>query len=99
MKYASTRSPEKSHIMANLGREYKNGEVIVRQGEPGNCMFVIQSGNVEAIAETDGREMRLRTLGTNDFFGEMALFESAAYMRTRRWLSASCRRCRIVSAI
>ena len=60
--------------MASLGREYQDQEVIVRQGEPGNCMYVVQQGKVEAIAEADGREFRLRTLGPNDFFGEMALF-------------------------
>lgn len=60
--------------MASLGKEYADREVIVKQGEPGNCMFVVQEGQVEAVAESDGREMRLRTLGPNDFFGEMALF-------------------------
>lgn len=60
--------------MATLGKDYADKEVIIRQGEPGNCMYVVQEGQVEAIAESDGREMRLRTLGPNDFFGEMALF-------------------------
>jgi len=60
--------------VATLGKEYRDREVIVHQGEPGNCMYVVQEGQVEAIAETDGQEIRLRTLGPNDFFGEMALF-------------------------
>jgi len=60
--------------MATLGKDYADREVIVRQGEPGNCMYVVQEGQVEAVAESDGREMRLRTMGPNDFFGEMALF-------------------------
>ena len=60
--------------MASLGKDYADREVIVRQGEPGNCMYVVQEGQVEAVAESDGREMRLRTMGPNDFFGEMALF-------------------------
>jgi CRP-like cAMP-binding protein len=60
--------------MATLGREYADREVIVKQGEPGNCMYVVQEGQVEAIAETDDHEMLLRKLGPNDFFGEMALF-------------------------
>ena len=60
--------------MATLGRQYKDREVIVQQGEAGNCMYVVQEGQVEALAEADGREMRLRKLGPNDFFGEMALF-------------------------
>ena len=70
--------------MASLGKEYKEGEVIVRQGETGNCMFVIQDGEVEAVAETEGREFRLRTMGSNEFFGEMALFEKETRTATIR---------------
>ena len=71
-------------IMAGLGKEYKAGEVIFRQGDTGNCMFVIQDGEVEAIAESDGREFRLRTMGPNEFFGEMALFEKETRTATIR---------------
>jgi len=70
--------------MAGLGREYKAGEIIVRQGDAGNCMFVIQKGEVEALAESDGRELRLRTMGRNEFFGEMALFEKEIRTATIR---------------
>ena len=72
--------------MARLGKEYKDGEVIVRQGESGDCMFVIQKGEVEAIAEAGGRELRLRKMGANDFFGEMALFEQETRTATVRAL-------------
>jgi CRP-like cAMP-binding protein len=70
--------------MAGLGKEYREGEVIFRQGDTGNCMFVIQDGEVEAIAESDGREFRLRTMGPNEFFGEMALFEKETRTATIR---------------
>ena len=70
--------------MAGLGKEYREGEVIFRQGDTGNCMFVIQHGEVEAIAEADGREFRLRTMGPNEFFGEMALFEEETRTATIR---------------
>ena len=70
--------------MAGLGREYKAGEIIVRQGDAGNCMFVIQKGEVEALAESDGRHLRLRTMGPNEFFGEMALFEKEVRTATIR---------------
>jgi CRP-like cAMP-binding protein len=70
--------------MAGLGKEYREGEVIFRQGDTGNCMFVIQDGEVEAIAEADGREFRLRTMGPNEFFGEMALFEKETRTATIR---------------
>ena len=72
--------------MASLGKEYKDGELIVRQGEMGNCMFVIQKGEVEAVAEADGRELRLRKMGVNAFFGEMALFEHETRTATVRAL-------------
>lgn len=72
--------------MASLGKEYKDGELIVRQGEMGDCMFVIQKGEVEAVAEADGRELRLRKMGVNDFFGEMALFENETRTATIRAL-------------
>ena len=70
--------------MARLGKKYEKGEVIFRQGDTGNCMFVIQKGEVEALAEADGREVRLRSMGPNEFFGEMALFEKEVRTATIR---------------
>ena len=70
--------------MAGLGKEYRAGEVIFRQGDAGNCMFVIQDGEVEALTEVDGKELRLRTMASNEFFGEMALFENELRTATIR---------------
>lgn len=61
-----------------LGKVYKNGEIIVRQGEMGDCMYVIQAGQVEVFQEKDDKEVRLAVLGDGEFFGEMALFEREA---------------------
>lgn len=72
--------------MGHLGRLYRDGDVIVRQGETGNCMYVVQEGQVEAMSGSDGAEIRLRTLGKNDFFGEMALFEHEVRTATVRAL-------------
>lgn len=72
--------------MASLGKQYQDGEVIVRQGDTGECMFVIQKGEVEAVAERDGGELRLRKMGVNSFFGEMALFEHETRTATVRAL-------------
>jgi len=66
---------EDNVALGDLGKEYKAGEVIVRQGDVGDCMYVIQSGKVEVIQEHQGKETRLAQLGEGDFFGEMALFE------------------------
>lgn len=60
---------------SGLGKVYANGETIVRQGDEGSCMYVIQQGKVEIVKEEDGRELRIAVLETGDFFGEMAIFE------------------------
>ncbi len=59
----------------DLGREYKEGDLIVRQGEVGDCMYEILDGRVEVIHETGDKELRLAELSRGDFFGEMALFD------------------------
>jgi hypothetical protein len=64
--------------LGGLGKVYKPGEIIVRQGDAGDCMYVVQSGKVEVIKEKDGKEVRLAELVEGDFFGEMALFEKGA---------------------
>jgi CRP-like cAMP-binding protein len=58
-----------------LGRLYEDGEYIIRQGETGDCMYVIQEGQVEVVVERDGRATRLAVRAAGDFVGEMALFE------------------------
>lgn len=70
--------------LGGLGKVYRPGEVIVRQGDVGDCMYVIQSGKVEVVKEKDGKEVRLAELGEGDFFGEMALFEKDVRSATVR---------------
>jgi CRP-like cAMP-binding protein len=67
-----------------LGKAYQDGEVIFRQGQVGNCMYVVQDGQFEVVVEKDGEETRLATLGAGDFFGEMAIFENEVRMATVR---------------
>lgn len=69
-----------------LGRVYSDGEVIIRQGEAGDCMYEIQSGEVEVIQEKSGKEICLAVLGKGDFFGEMAIFEHDVRSATVRAL-------------
>lgn len=58
-----------------LGREYADGEVICRQGEPGDCMYVIETGEVEVIREEPGAEVVVRRLQPGEILGEMAIFD------------------------
>lgn len=59
----------------SLGRRYRDGEIIIKQGDVGDCLYVIQSGKVELIYDNGQGEVRIAELGSNEFFGEMGLFE------------------------
>ena len=72
-----------------LGKEYFGGETIVQQGETGDCMYVVQSGQVEVVQRVNGGEQRLAVLETGNFFGEMALFEREVRSATVRALDDS----------
>lgn len=57
-----------------LGKVYEDGERIFSQGEVGNCMYIVQQGEVEVLVEGPDGEIVLTTLGPGDVFGELALF-------------------------
>lgn len=56
---------------ATQARTYGNGEPIVRQGEPGQSMFVIASGGASVVLEPDRREVA--TIEAGGYFGEMSM--------------------------
>jgi CRP/FNR family transcriptional regulator len=58
-----------------LGRAYADGEVVVRQGEEGDCLYVVMEGQLDVVREEQGREIVIRTVGKDELFGEMAVFE------------------------
>ena len=67
-----------------LGKLLQNGEVIVRQGEVGNCMYVIQQGQVEVLLRKGEVDVCVAVLGEGDFFGKMALFDQEVRSATVR---------------
>lgn len=69
-----------------LGRKYEDGEVITRQGDLGDCMYVIQSGKAEVLHRRGEKEFCLAVLGDGDVFGEMALFGGEVRCATVRAL-------------
>jgi len=52
---------------------FSAGELVIRQDEPGDSMYVIQSGEVVVRLGVDGVEREVATLGPGKFFGEMSL--------------------------
>ncbi|MBW2203300.1 MAG: cyclic nucleotide-binding domain-containing protein, partial [Deltaproteobacteria bacterium] len=67
--------------------DYPGGEIVIREGESGETMFLIIKGEVSVIkgaGEEGEREIELARIGTGDYFGEMALFEDAVRSATIR---------------
>lgn len=59
-------------------RIFNPQEVIVRQGDPGVGMYIIQSGSANVLLRAgEDRTIRLATLGHGQFFGEMSLLDGA----------------------
>ncbi|MGH7208958.1 MAG: FAD-dependent oxidoreductase, partial [Nitrospiraceae bacterium] len=67
---------------------YREGDVIVRQGEIGNHFYIIESGQVEIIREDPGeppKSLGIRGAGTS--FGEIALLKEVPRTATVRCLT------------
>ena len=54
-------------------RSLEPGEVVVRQGEPGDSLFVIEDGRVAVYSGEEPNVVQLPGLRTGDVFGERAL--------------------------
>jgi len=58
-------------------RDYKAGDVIVREGELGVAFYIVAQGKVEVVKGLDtAAETVVATMGPGQFFGEMALFDN-----------------------
>ena len=66
--------------------EVDDGRVVVRQGEPGDTLYVVAGGSFGVFAASSGEEseVRLATLSAGDVFGEMALFTEVTLMMSHR---------------
>lgn len=63
---------------SNSEKSFKSGEIIMRQGDAGDCAYIIESGRVEIVlTKTDGTENKLGTRGAGAMIGEMALIDNA----------------------
>ena len=70
-----------------LGKIYHDGEEIICEGEEGNCMYVIQEGQVEVVVAGDEeQEIRLGVRKEGEFIGEMAIFDRDVRSATVRAL-------------
>jgi hypothetical protein len=54
------------------------GDAIVRRLQPGDALYLIETGTVAIEIDRPDRRVRLATLGPGDYFGEIALVTGAA---------------------
>ncbi|MDX1503473.1 MAG: cyclic nucleotide-binding domain-containing protein [Thermoanaerobaculia bacterium] len=66
---------------------HRAGEMIFREGDVGDEMFIVHTGEVEIAVEEDGSLQRLARLEKGDFFGEMSLLEDLPRNASARALS------------
>ncbi len=67
--------PAQARVVVLMGevKRFRPGETIVREGEPGDEMYVILRGAAEVWAGNGAERKRLLDVGRGDVFGEMAL--------------------------
>ncbi|MGD2078559.1 MAG: cyclic nucleotide-binding domain-containing protein [Chloroflexota bacterium] len=69
-----------------LGEMFRDGDTIIRQGDVGSSMYVIEDGEVEVVHLHDGKAVRLAVLSRGEIFGELSLFGNDARSATVRAL-------------
>ena len=65
-------------------RRYRKNETIFHQGDPGDSLYIIESGSVKIVLPSpEGEEGAIiATLSRGDFFGELALLDGAPHSAT-----------------
>jgi signal transduction histidine kinase len=70
-------------LLAGAGvRDVTAGAVLMREGEPGDSLYVVLEGELEVGQRHGERDLVIATRGPGEFIGEMALLESAARSAT-----------------
>ncbi len=70
-----------------LKRQYKSGELIFKDGDPGQTMFIILEGKVEISKVLGDQKTTLATLDKGSIFGEMAIIDREPRSATATTLS------------
>lgn len=82
-------------VMALENSEYETGQLIVKQGDPGNTMYILAEGEVDVILTKAKQPTIVASLKSGDFFGEVALITGKA--RTASVVAKSPTTCLVLS--
>src|SRR5262245_5450009 len=65
-------------------------ECLFRAGDPGDSMFIVESGSVELfVKDTAGQKILLHVARSGDFFGELSLLDGGSRTATATALEAT----------
>jgi len=62
---------------SRFAKKFEPGDVIISEYEPGDCFYLIQSGQVQLVKSVNGKKKNLDILMPSEFFGEMAILENS----------------------
>ncbi len=69
---------DRKRIMARfLARESRDGETVIREGEPSDGLYVVLDGTVEVVKRKGARAVAVAQLREGDVFGEMSCLRKA----------------------
>ncbi|MEX2312050.1 MAG: cyclic nucleotide-binding domain-containing protein, partial [Rhodospirillales bacterium] len=58
----------------------RQGEILFRDGDPGNAAFLVDSGSIGIHKLVEGEEVELAVLNAGELFGEMAIVDGSKRM-------------------
>ncbi len=83
-------------LFLRFGREFRAGDVLFREGDRGEEMYVIQSGIVQILKLVGTSQRPLATLGRGEFVGEMAILNDKPRTATAMVLEQA--KCLVIDA-
>jgi NADH dehydrogenase FAD-containing subunit len=78
-------APQQTKKLARA--HFEPGDVIIRQGDQGDCAYLIKGGELEVLQQDKDRQQRIAKLKSGDCFGEIALLADVPRTATVRCLT------------
>jgi len=76
--FAGLDDKELAELAANCHRSiYKRNTILITEGQPGETLFVIESGSVKVyVSDANGEEMVLYIKNSGDYIGDLAVLDN-----------------------
>ena len=70
-----------AHVLLEgaVSKKFQPGQIIFREGEPANCFYLIESGEIVVELKSGNRAVHIDTLGSGDVLGWSWLFPPFAW--------------------